>query len=124
MALPPPAALRDDDNGTNHNGSLRIIKVITCLFTSKLLVFVFLSFLVSVFQLAETQVAHICVEAEGLMQERRWSDLVSLLLTSFDLVFANAHEKGVFISMHSRLTMVLLNLFTVLPARLTAFFSS
>eukprot|EP00250_Pteridium_aquilinum_P009721 c18886_g1_i1 orf=1023-2255(-) len=43
--------------------------------------------------LAETQVAHICMEAEGLMQEGRWSDLVSLLLTSFDLVFANAQEK-------------------------------
>lgn len=43
--------------------------------------------------LAETQVAHICMEAEGLMQDERWSDLVSLLLTSFDLVFANAQEK-------------------------------
>jgi hypothetical protein len=41
-------------------------------------------------------VAHICAEAEGLMQEGRWSDLVSLLLTSFDLIFANALEKGVF----------------------------
>ena len=44
-------------------------------------------------ELAETRVAHICDEAEGLMEEGRWSDLVSLLLTSFDLVFANAPEK-------------------------------
>lgn len=43
--------------------------------------------------LAETQVAHICAEADSLMQEGRWSDLVSLLLTSFDLVFGNASEK-------------------------------
>ena len=43
--------------------------------------------------------ARICDEAEGLMQEGRWSDLVSLLLTSFDLVFANAPEKGALLYM-------------------------
>lgn len=42
---------------------------------------------------ADAQVAHICAEAEGLMHEGRWSDLVSLLLTSVDLIFANAQEK-------------------------------
>ncbi|MCO5601529.1 hypothetical protein L7F22_055651 [Adiantum nelumboides] len=43
--------------------------------------------------IAEAQVARICVEADNLMQEGRWSDLVSLLLTSFELVFTNAQEK-------------------------------
>lgn len=42
---------------------------------------------------ADSEVAHICAEAEVLMHEGRWSDLVSLLLTSVDIVFANAQEK-------------------------------
>eukprot|EP01018_Ginkgo_biloba_P038217 Gb_32931 [translate_table: standard] len=42
---------------------------------------------------AEPQVLRICEEAHNLMVESRWSDLVSLLLTSADLIFSNSPEK-------------------------------
>ena len=45
-------------------------------------------------QVAESQVLQCLDEAQSYMLERRWSDLVSLLLTSADLIFAKSAEKG------------------------------
>jgi len=45
-------------------------------------------------QVAETEVIHYVDEAQAYMVEGRWSDLVSLLLTTADLIFANSAEKG------------------------------
>lgn len=50
-------------------------------------------FLVHV-QIAEPAVAQFCEEAESYLIGGRYSDLVNLLLTSADLVLANASEKG------------------------------
>jgi len=44
-------------------------------------------------EVAEPQVMRCIEEAQSYMVERRWSDLVSLLLTSADLIFANSAEK-------------------------------
>jgi len=44
-------------------------------------------------EVAEPEVIHCIEEARSYMLERRWSDLVSLLLTSADLIFANSAEK-------------------------------
>ncbi|KAJ7547824.1 hypothetical protein O6H91_08G105500 [Diphasiastrum complanatum] len=43
--------------------------------------------------IAEPQVARICEEAENLFVDGRWSELVSLLLASADLVLSNSSEK-------------------------------
>ena len=45
-------------------------------------------------QIAEPAVAQYCKEAEQLLLESRYVDLATLLLTSADLVLANASEKG------------------------------
>lgn len=45
-------------------------------------------------QIAEPAVAQYCKEAEQLLLESRYVDLANLLLTSADLVLANASEKG------------------------------
>jgi hypothetical protein len=44
--------------------------------------------------IAEPAVAQFCEEAESYLIGGRYSDLVNLLLTSADLVLANASEKG------------------------------
>lgn len=48
----------------------------------------------SIMQIAEPEIAQYVAEAEGLLLSGRFSDLVSLLLTSADLVLAHAPEKG------------------------------
>ncbi len=45
-------------------------------------------------QIAEPAVAQFCEEAESYLIGGRYSDLANLLLTSADLVLANASEKG------------------------------
>jgi translation initiation factor 3 subunit M len=44
--------------------------------------------------IAEPAVAQFCEEAESYLIGGRYSDLANLLLTSADLVLANASEKG------------------------------
>ncbi|RAL46794.1 hypothetical protein DM860_005073 [Cuscuta australis] len=44
-------------------------------------------------EVAEPQVSRLCIEAQECMIGGRWLDLVSLMLTSADLVFAKASEK-------------------------------
>lgn len=45
-------------------------------------------------QVAEPQVTSLCVEAQECMIAGRWLDLASLMITSADLVFSKASEKG------------------------------
>lgn len=47
-------------------------------------------------QVAEPQVSSLCKEAQECMIGGRWLDLASLMLTSADLVFPKASEKGYF----------------------------
>jgi len=49
---------------------------------------------VSRVQIAGPAVAQFCKEAELYLIDGRFPDLVNLLLTSADLVLANASEKG------------------------------
>ncbi|XP_024537089.1 eukaryotic translation initiation factor 3 subunit M [Selaginella moellendorffii] len=42
---------------------------------------------------AEAEISRICEEAENLAVENRWSELVSLLLTSSEMVLSNTPEK-------------------------------
>lgn len=44
-------------------------------------------------EIAEPQVNRLCVEAQECMIAGRWLDLVSLMLTSADLIFSKASEK-------------------------------
>lgn len=44
-------------------------------------------------EVAEGHVNRLCVEAQECMVQDRWSDLVSLMLTSADVVFSKASEK-------------------------------
>lgn len=46
-------------------------------------------------EVAEPQVARLCVEAQECMATGRWLDLASLILTSADLVFTKVAEKDV-----------------------------
>lgn len=46
------------------------------------------------FQVANPQVERLCVEAQECMVTGRWLDLVSLMLTSADLIFSKVSEKG------------------------------
>lgn len=45
-------------------------------------------------QVAEPQVARLCVEAQECMVVGRWFDLVSLMLTSAEVIFSKVSEKG------------------------------
>lgn len=49
---------------------------------------------VSRVQIAGPAVAQYCKEAQSYLIDGRYPDLVNLLLTSADLVLANASEKG------------------------------
>ncbi|XP_064938675.1 uncharacterized protein LOC135592884 isoform X2 [Musa acuminata AAA Group] len=44
-------------------------------------------------EVAETQVSELCMEAEEFMFRSRWLDLVSLILTSADLITSRVSEK-------------------------------
>lgn len=38
--------------------------------------------------------SRLCVEAQDCMLQNRWLDLASLMLTSADIIFSKASEKG------------------------------
>ncbi|KAK1267881.1 hypothetical protein QJS04_geneDACA006920 [Acorus gramineus] len=45
-------------------------------------------------EVAEPQVARLCIEAQECMVLGRWLDLTSLMLTSAELIFSRVPEKG------------------------------
>ncbi|GAB2296920.1 hypothetical protein Dimus_031022 [Dionaea muscipula] len=45
-------------------------------------------------EVAEPQVARLCMEAQESFVRERWLDLASLILTSADLIFPQVADKG------------------------------
>lgn len=51
-------------------------------------------------QVAEPQVSRLCTEAQECMVMARWFDLVSLMLTSADVILSKVSEKGKILIVH------------------------